>query len=231
MRLPARSLVVLALTLGSSVAFGQPSVAPPPPPPGGDPPAAEEPKAAAREAAGYAYSDKRPARSSRRRVVRAGPLAVFPGFEQVPGGGSRLWVHLTQQVPVEERRAPGTITYVLKGAHVRVHNDTNALVTVHFNTPVTRARLVPRGADLHFVVELRADVQATHRFQQNEDKTSTLLIDLPAGNYATAEEARDPAAADAPAGDGSAKPARPSAQKSSRPSARPPAPPPPSAQP
>ena len=33
-------------------------------------------------------------------------------------------------------------------------NNTNALVTVHFNTPVTSARLVPHGHDLWFVVAL-----------------------------------------------------------------------------
>ncbi len=38
-----------------------------------------------------------------------------------------------------DRRAPrrGTITYVLHNAHVTVHNNTNPLVTVHFNTPVS----------------------------------------------------------------------------------------------
>jgi hypothetical protein len=48
-------------------------------------------------------------------------------------------------VPVEEHKARGSITYVLKNAGARVWNNTNALVTVHFNTPVSRARLVPRG--------------------------------------------------------------------------------------
>jgi len=120
---------------------------------------------------------------------KAGPLAVFPGFEQLPDGGSRLWVHLTQQVPVEERKAQGSVTYVLKGAHVRVWNDTNSLVTVHFNTPVSRARLVPQGNDLLFVVDLRAAAAATYKFQENQDKTSTLMIEFPKGSFGGGDDA------------------------------------------
>ena len=55
----------------------------------------------------------------------------------------------------------GAIVYVLKGAHVDKRNNFNPLVTVHFNTPVTSARLVPHGKDLWFVVDLSASVQPT----------------------------------------------------------------------
>ncbi|MDB4937332.1 MAG: hypothetical protein JWP87_4304 [Labilithrix sp.] len=131
------------------------------------------------------FSDK-PARRApvaRAAVRRGGPLATFPGFEQLPDGGSRLFVQLSQSVPVEERRAQGSITYVLKGAHLRVHNDANALVTVHFNTPVFRARLTPQGNDLLFVLELRSAATPTFKVSENPDKTSTLQIDFPKGDF------------------------------------------------
>ena len=114
---------------------------------------------------------------------RSGPLATFPGFEALPDGGSRLFVQLNQAVPVEERRAAGSVTYVLKGAHLRVHNDSNALVTVHFNTPVFRARLVPQGNDLLFILELRGAATPTFKLNANQDKTSTLQIDFPKGDF------------------------------------------------
>jgi hypothetical protein len=158
---------------------------------------AEAPKAPSVPAGGYSYSDK-PAPGARRqaRAVRAapaGPTATLPGFEQTADGGSRLFVHLTQQVPVEERRAQGSITYVLRGAHVRVRNNTNALVTVHFNTPVSRARLVPQGNDLLFVVDLRANVAPTFKMTDAPDKTAILTIDFPKGDYGTAAPRPAPA--------------------------------------
>ncbi len=140
------------------------------------------------EVGGFTFSDKpskRAAAPTARRVVRhaGGPLATFPGFEQLPDGGSRVFVHLSQTVPVEQRVAPGSVTYVLKGAHLRVHNDTNALVTVHFNTPVFRARLTPSGNDILFVLELRSAATPTFKLQENTDKTSTLMIDFPKGDF------------------------------------------------
>ena len=92
-------------------------------------------------------------------------------------------MQLSQAVPVEQRVAPGSVTYVLKGAHLRVHNDTNALVTVHFNTPVFRARLVPSGSDLLFVLELRSAATPTFKVAENAGKTSTLQIDFPKGDF------------------------------------------------
>ena len=45
-------------------------------------------------------------------------------------GGSRVFVQLTHAVPVEEHKAAGEVTYILKGAHVVERNNENALVTI-----------------------------------------------------------------------------------------------------
>lgn len=157
----------------------------------------EPPKSTGAGPAGYAYSDKTTRSTSsgpgHAHYRRTGPVVNIPGFEQTADGGSRLFVQLTQGVPVEERRAQGTITYVLKGASPRVWNNTNALVTVHFNTPVYRARLVPHGADLHFIIELRAAATPTYKVTDNPDKTAILTIDFPKGDY---QGAAIPVAAD-----------------------------------
>ena len=190
----------LAVILVSATAAGQGTTpAPAPPPPGGGGAVAPAPTGSAGaspdekkekgEIGGFTFTDKPsrrvPVPATARRVVRhaGGSLATFPGFEKLSDGGSRLFVQLSQTVPVEQRVAPGSVTYVLKGAHLRVHNDTNALVTVHFNTPVVRARLTPSGSDLLFVVELRSAVTPTFKLQDNTDKTSTLTIDFPKGDF------------------------------------------------
>jgi hypothetical protein len=134
---------------------------------------------------GYGYSDKKATGNvvHHVRVRKGAPVATLPGFEQLPDGGSRLFVDLSSQVPVEERRAPGSVTYVLKGAQVTHHNNTNALVTVHFNTPVYRARLVPSGSDLLFVVELR-DPKAAPAFKMSaKGQGGILTVDFGKGEY------------------------------------------------
>jgi hypothetical protein len=132
-----------------------------------------------------------------------------PGFETLADGSSRLFVELTKPVTYETRTARGSVTYVLKGASVRRRNNTNALVTVHFNTPVTTARLVPHGRDLWFVVELRAPVQPTVSMDTGKDGTAVMHIELPKGQYL-------PEAAGTPAPSATAAPA-PDAPKSGTP--------------
>lgn len=216
-RLAARGVVVVSLVLASSVAFAQGNApagsapaapaggaaapaAPADAPPAGDAPKADAPKKPSVPAAGYAFSDKpAPGRHARAKGVKhaAGPVATFPGFEQLPDGGTRVFVMLSTPVQVEERKAQGTVTYVLKGAHVEHHNNTNALVTVHFNTPVARARLVPAGHDLQLVVDLRANAQPTWKMTEAQDKTAMLAVEFPKGDYlaGTSEEANDAEAA------------------------------------
>ncbi len=141
---------------------------------------------------GVSFNDKprRPTTATARvsRNTGGAPLATFPGFEQLPDGGSRLFVHVTQKVAVEERKAQGSVTYVLRGARLRVNNDANALITVHFNTPVFRARLTQQGNDLLFVLELRAASTPTFRMNDNTDKTGTLQIDFAKGDFLTGNE-------------------------------------------
>jgi hypothetical protein len=86
-------------------------------------------------------------------------------------------------VKFDTKTAPGTVTYVLKGAHVDKRNNYNPLVTVHFNTPVTSARLVPHGADLWFVVDLRSNVTPTVTMDAAKEGGSMLRIEFPKGDY------------------------------------------------
>lgn len=111
------------------------------------------------------------------------PVATLPGFELLPDGGSRLFVEITRTVNVEERRTERVLTYVLKGTRVIYRNNENSLVTVHFNTPVTRARLLPSGSDLLFAVDLRADAAPAWKMVGESDGSATLQIDFPKGSF------------------------------------------------
>jgi hypothetical protein len=150
------------------------------------------------------------AHSHARAHHASGPVATLPGFELLPEGGSRLFVQLTSNVQVAEKTVAGGLTYVLKGAHVLKRNNENALVTVHFNTPVTRARLLPAGGDLHFVVDLRQNVKPTWKLVPAKDGATVLEIDFPGGDYLPHDASSDAAASDASK---PAKPATPDAPK------------------
>jgi glucose/arabinose dehydrogenase len=117
-------------------------------------------------------------------VVRTGLIATLPGFEMLPDGGSRLFVELTKTATVTEKRDARTLTYTIRGARVEHRNNENALVTVHFNTPVTRARLLPAGGNLLFSVDLRAETPATWRLVDATDGGGSVLqIDFPKGVF------------------------------------------------
>ncbi len=126
---------------------------------------------------------KRPAKVAG-RAKRAGEAgSVVPGFETLADGSTRLFVELSQPIKYEARPAATVFTCVLKGAHVDRRNNYNPLVTVHFNTPVTTARLVPHGPDLWLVATLRAKVDPAVTMDATKDGGAMLRVEFPKGDY------------------------------------------------
>jgi hypothetical protein len=109
--------------------------------------------------------------------------SAVPGFETLGDGSTRLFVELARPVTFVARPGHGSITYVLQGAHISRWNNTNPLVTVHFNTPVTEARLVPHGKDLWFVIGLRANVQPSVSMESAKEGGAVLHIAFAKGDY------------------------------------------------
>jgi len=186
------------------------ATAPAAPPPSGSPESATPASAApagsgsARvvPATGYGWSTPKPSSGVRVRASHGsrarptGPDALMPGFEVEADGSTRLFVELSQQVAFDTKKGPGnSIIYVLKGARVDRRNNYNPLVTVHFNTPVTSARLVPHGKDLWFLVDLRANVTPTATMEPSKDggAPATLRIDFPKGDYLPVAGSQPPA--------------------------------------
>ena len=151
-----------------------------------------------------------------RSVASEAAAGAVPGFETLADGSSRLFIELTKPVTYETKAAKGTVTYVLKGARVSRRNNTNALVTVHFNTPVTSAQLVPHGHDLWFVVELRAPVQPSVSMDAGKEGGAVMHIELPKGQYLPAEAGTPPASSGSTPSTDAPK-AAPSAQPSPAP--------------
>lgn len=152
-----------------------------------------------------------------RMATREAAAGAVPGFETLADGSSRLFIELTKPVTYETKAAKGTVTYVLKGARVSRRNNTNALVTVHFNTPVTRAQLVPHGHDLWFVIELRAPVEPSVSMDAGKEGAAVMHIELPKGQYLPSEASPPPAASASPPPAASAAPPPTDAPKAAPP--------------
>jgi hypothetical protein len=108
------------------------------------------------------------------------------GFERLDDGSSRLFVELTKPVTFETRKTRNVVTYVLKSTHVSRANNRNPLVTVHFKTPVTSARLVPHGKDLWFVIHLRTAVEPTATMDRASGGVAVLHVAFAKGDYGAA---------------------------------------------
>jgi hypothetical protein len=155
-----------------------------------------------------AVGKKKPAgQTASHRPATEGPGAVVPGFELLGDGSSRLFVQIPKAVAYETKAGRGTITYVLKDVHVEKRNNYNPLVTVHFNTPVSKARLVPHGHDLWFVVSLRAKAQPQVSMEPAKEGGAVLHVDFPKGDYLPAGAPQ----ADTQASDETPPPASPNA--------------------
>ncbi len=112
-------------------------------------------------------------------------VAQWPGFRLTEDGGSEVMIEFSNPPTVPtEHRAKGSVTYVFKGAALAKANNQNPLITVHFNTPVAAARLVPKKGELHLVVEMRpgADAAPTSALRASSDGDGQqFFVHFPAG--------------------------------------------------
>jgi hypothetical protein len=187
---PARAVVLLALTgvVPAAAHAQEPAGTTPSAPAAAAPAASAAPATPVYPATAYGGSPPPRHKGARAHEARShppptSPDAVMPGFETLADGTTRLFVELTKPVAYETKTRKGGIVLVLEGAHVGRRNNCNPLVTVHFNTPVTTARLVPHHKDLWFVVDLRADVQPTVTMDATKEGGAMVRIEFPPGHY------------------------------------------------
>lgn len=129
-----------------------------------------------------------------------GPIATYPGFRMLDGGGSRVLVTLSKKVDITEHKAEGKLTYRIQGVQVPTRTNRLPLLTSFFSTPVARAELVTRDGDVDLVIELRAASTAQFRVIET-DKGAELQVDFPSVAAATADTTEgDKAKAGASAG-------------------------------
>jgi len=75
---------------------------------------------------------------------------------------------------------------VFKGAHVIKSNNQNPLLTMHFNTPVMSAKLVPKKGELHLVVDMRPGANAAPMFgmrASSDGDGQQFFVKFPSGSW------------------------------------------------
>ena len=118
-----------------------------------------------------------------RKGASEGARAVFPGFETLADGSTRLFVELSKPIQYETKSVPGALTYVLKDTGVDKRNNCNPLITVDFNTAVTSARLIPHGKDLWFSVMLRAKADPDVTLDPTKDGGVIMRVAFAKGDF------------------------------------------------
>lgn len=114
-------------------------------------------------------------------------VAQWPGFRMTEDGGSEIVVEFSKNpASPTEHPAAGSLSYVFKGAHVIKSNNQNPLITVHFNTPIASARLVPHKGELHLKIEFRpgVSVKPSSGLRASSDGDGQqFFVKLPAGAW------------------------------------------------
>lgn len=152
----------------------------PSPAPATDGAAKEEPKKPSRTP-GYTWTD--PPRKSTWRRTRIDPnwaIATFPGFRMLQDGSSEVSVWLSKKVQVDVRKQERSVTLVLSETYVRWTNNTYPLITTHFNTPLSSARL-KRGkkGETLLVIQLRETADVKSRLEVGPRGTAILKVSIP----------------------------------------------------
>ncbi|MCA9645988.1 MAG: hypothetical protein H6718_33390 [Polyangiaceae bacterium] len=143
--------------------------------------AAEGKETKASRTGGYSWTDK-PRR--RYRPVKIDPkwaIATFPGFRMLQDGSSEVSVWLSKKVSVDVRKAERSVTLVLSETYVRWTTNTYPLITTHFNTPLSSARL-KRGkkGETLLVLTLREAADVKSRLEVGPRGSSILRVSIPA---------------------------------------------------
>lgn len=135
---------------------------------------------------GYTWSDKPAAAAHRTRrhhkrikIDPNAPIAMYPGFRMLADGSSQVWVYVSRKVNITAGGSAAQPTFVLNGAQIAIRNNTNALITEYFDTPLARAQLKRDAAGAQLVLTLREPASVKHRIVDGPGGTTILYVDLP----------------------------------------------------
>ncbi len=148
----------------------------------------------------------------RGRAARAA-IVTWPGFQMLPGGGSRFFVQTSASVAASLSTSDGRVEIVFPNTAIHLGNSRRYLETTFFETPVVRAHLERRRNDMVLVMQMRANV-VPQISNGAEGSFYFTYIDFAAGQYRPAEQApvQPPVQRD-PSGTAEVRPAAPESRR------------------
>ncbi|MBX7196184.1 MAG: hypothetical protein K1X94_29275 [Sandaracinaceae bacterium] len=151
-------------------------------------------------------------RRGRGRAAHA-TIVTWPGFQMMPGGGSRFFVQTSAAISTSVSTSEGRVEIVFPNTAIHVGNSRRFLETAFFETPVVRAHLERRRNDMVLVMQMRANV-VPQISSGTEGTFFFTYIDFPAGQYRPADlgPVQPPAQRDA-SGAAEVRPASPQSQR------------------
>lgn len=119
----------------------------------------------------------------------SGRLLTWPGFQMLPGGGSRVFVQTSRKPHYETKRKKDRVELLLEGTRIHLRNNRRPLETRFFDTPVLQVKVERRGRDLAVVVHLREEATAkVHDEPAPEGDFHFVYVDFPARSGARTPE-------------------------------------------
>lgn len=113
----------------------------------------------------------------------AAALVTWPGFQMLPGGGSRVFIQTSTPVAPELKRDGDGWQILLPGVALPGGNTRRPLSTQYFNTPVTSVRTVARGHAVAVLLSMRAKLQPTVRTERSQSGYFYTFVEFPPGAY------------------------------------------------
>jgi hypothetical protein len=114
------------------------------------------------------------------RLPRGVPELTWPGFQELPGGNSRVFIQLTTPTTYTTRAESGRLVIRLKPARIGLRNNRRPLDTRFFDTPVRAVTARSLGGNaVDVVIELK--MATTHNLRVEDRGGYTfILVDFPA---------------------------------------------------
>jgi hypothetical protein len=116
---------------------------------------------------------------------KEGNWVTWPGFMMRPDSGSRLFLQATKDLTYEKTVTKNRVRLVFKDAQVFLHNNSNPLVTMNFNTPLKTAYLKRHKKSVELVMELKVPAEVVITQASDADGYCYLFVDFPIGAFET----------------------------------------------
>jgi hypothetical protein len=116
-----------------------------------------------------------------------GAWITWPGFTMTETGGSRIFLQTTKSLKYKKKTTKKKIVITFTDTNIFLSNNSNPLVTTHFNTPVRKAYLKKRGKKkVELIVELKSKATADLTIVQTEvsDGYNYVFLDFAKGDFA-----------------------------------------------